>query len=139
MNTMNRCSRFVTQTVLALTLLTPVLPWLPAAQAQTPVRQFPTTALRGLLEVTAPPQVLLNGQPARLSPGARIRNTHNMIVLSGALVRQPVMVNYVRDGQGLLHDVWILTPAEERVPRAGMENVTNLRFGSDAAPVLSGH
>ena len=41
---------------------------LPAA-AQTP-RPFPVNALRGDLLITQPPEVLINGRPARLSPGA---------------------------------------------------------------------
>ena len=79
------------------------------AQAQ---RVFQANALRGELVVTAPPEALLNGKPARLSPGARIRNTLNMIQLSGAVLGQTLAVNYTLDGAGELRDVWILTEAE---------------------------
>jgi hypothetical protein len=45
-----------------------------AAAAQAP-RNFPATALRGEIVITQPPELLLNRQPARLAPGARIRAT----------------------------------------------------------------
>ena len=82
-----------------------------AAVAQAP-RNFPATALRGEVVVTAPPELLLNRQPARLAPGARIRAMNNMLVMSGAAVNQRLVVNYTLDLQGQLLDVWILSPAE---------------------------
>jgi hypothetical protein len=69
-------------------------------------------ALLGELVVTQPPEILLNGQPARLSPGARIRGRNNLLVLSGALVGQALHVRYLLDTSGLVHQVWILTDAE---------------------------
>jgi hypothetical protein len=77
------------------------------------LRNFPANALRGELAVTQPPDVLLNGQPLRLAPGARIRGANNMQVLSGALVGQRMLVHFTLDTQGQLLDVWLLT-AEER-------------------------
>lgn len=100
--------------------------------AQGLVRQFPAAAKRGTLEVTQPPNILINGQAERLSPGARIKNSNNMIVLSGSLIGQAVLVNYLRDPQGQIHEVWLLNPAEAQQKRAGMEPVTNFVFGSDA-------
>ncbi len=100
------------------------------ADAQGLVRPFPTAALRGMLEVTAPPNILINGQSERLSPGARIKSANNLIVMSGTLVGQQLLVNYVRDGQGMIHDVWILTPAEAQEKRAGLDTITNIRFES---------
>ncbi len=75
-------------------------------------RPFPATALRGALQITQPPDVLLNGEAARLSPGSRIRGANNMLQLSGALVGQNLLVHYTREMSGLVHDVWILTPEE---------------------------
>ena len=83
---------------------------LPVA-AQSP-RNFPASALRGEIVVTAPPQLLVNKQPARLAPGARIRGMDNMLVMSGAALNQRLTVHYTRDLQGQLLEVWILTPAE---------------------------
>lgn len=75
-------------------------------------RKFPGNALRGELQITQPPEVLLNGQPAALAPGARIRGDNNMIQLSGSLAGPKYVVNYTRDGLGMVKDVWILTPQE---------------------------
>lgn len=82
-----------------------------AAPAQTS-RPFPATALRGWLVVVQPPDVQLNGQPARLSPGSRIRGADNMVHLSGSLVGYKLLVHYTVEPSGLLQDVWILTPEE---------------------------
>ena len=57
---------------------------------------------------------LLNGQPARLAPGARIRGLNNLLVMSGALAGQRAVVNYTLDPLGLVLDVWILTDAERK-------------------------
>ena len=100
--------------------------------AQGLVRPFPAATKRGTLVVTQPPNILINGQPERLSPGARIKNPNNMIVLSGNLVGQALLVNYLRDPQGQVHEVWLLNPAEAQEKRAGAEPVTNFVFGSDA-------
>lgn len=100
--------------------------------AQELARQFPAAAKRGTLEVTQPPDILINGQAERLSPGARIKNPNNMVVLSGSLVGQALLVNYLRDPQGQIHEVWLLSPAEAQQKRSGMEVVTNFVFGSDA-------
>lgn len=102
------------------------------ASAQNLLRQFPAAALRGTLEVTAPPNVLLNGQAARLSPGARIKNTNNALMMSGSLVGNRLVVNYLQDRQGLVHEVWLLSPTEAQEKRAGLGTVYNFSFGSDA-------
>ncbi|MDP3086546.1 MAG: hypothetical protein Q8N44_22985 [Rubrivivax sp.] len=81
------------------------------AFAQMP-RSFPAQALRGELQVVQPPEVLVNGQPARLAPGARIRGQNNMLQMSGAIAGQSLLVHYTRDFDGLLRDVWVLTAAE---------------------------
>jgi hypothetical protein len=134
MNTMNRClstPKFFLTGLLALVVVVGALAPKPVV-AQGLVRQFPPDARRATLEVTAPPYVLLNGQMERLSPGARIKSPGNMLVMSGTLVGQQVLVNYLRNAQGELHEVWLLNSAEAAEKRAGMEPVTNFTFGSDA-------
>jgi hypothetical protein len=81
------------------------------AGAQQP-RNFPATALRGELAVLQPPEVLLNGRPARLSPGVRVRGENNLMVVTGALVNQRLVVHYTTDISGLVSEVWILTAGE---------------------------
>jgi hypothetical protein len=79
------------------------------AQSQ---RSFPADALRGALVVGDPPLATLNGQAASLAPGARIRGQNNLLVLSGTLSGQRLLVHYTLDTQGLLKEVWILTADE---------------------------
>jgi len=84
-----------------------------AAQVQ---RSFQATALRGEVQFGTPPELLLNGKPARLAPGARIRGENNMLQMSGALVNVKAVVHYTVERQsGLLLDIWVLTPDEMRV------------------------
>jgi len=80
-----------------------------AAQVQ---RNFPANALRGELTILQPPEAVLNGRPARLAPGARIRGQNNMLVLTAAAAGQKLIVHYTVDPLGLVKDVWILTLAE---------------------------
>ena len=87
--------------------------------AQVVSRPFPPTAMRGILTVTQPPEVLMDGKPDRLSPGSRIRGTNNMLVMSGALMGQAMRVNYTREPNGSIHDVWVLTAAEASLPPPG--------------------
>ncbi len=89
------------------------------AQSTSPVLQaqrippISPKALRGTLRITpTPPDVLLDGKPARLAPGARIRNRNNLIVVSGALIGEDLPVRYTRDSLGLVFEVWVLTAAE---------------------------
>jgi len=92
--------------------LTAAVLFVAGACAQPVQRNFPATALRGEITFGQPPEVLLNGQPARLAPAARIRGLNNLLVMSGALMGQRAVVHYTLDPLGLLHDVWILTEAE---------------------------
>lgn len=66
----------------------------------------------GMLRVLAPPEVLLDGKPARLAPGTRIRGPNNLIVTSGSLLGQDLKVLYTLEPLGLVHEVWVLTIRE---------------------------
>ena len=81
----------------------------PAAAQQ---RTFPPNALRGALVIVSPTEATLNGDAARLAPGLRIRGQDNMLAMSGTLIGARLLVHYTTDPQGLLNNVWILTPAE---------------------------
>ncbi|WP_280152838.1 hypothetical protein [Piscinibacter sp. XHJ-5] len=81
----------------------------PAAAQQ---RAFPQNALRGALVLTSTSDATLNGKPARLAPGLRIRGQDNMLAMSGSLLGAKLLVNYTVDMQGLVKDVWVLTPDE---------------------------
>ena len=69
------------------------------------------------------PTFTVNGQADRFSPGARIRDLNNMLVLSGTLAGKSVYTVYKRDTSGLVHEVWLLTPDEYR--KVGGLNVDN--------------
>jgi hypothetical protein len=103
-NTMYRCALAAIAAVF-LSLAAP-------AAAQPFHRTFPQDALRGSFTIVAPPEIVLNGQPARLAPGSRIRTQQNMIRMSGELIGAKLLVHYTVDTHGLVKDVWILTPAE---------------------------
>ncbi|MCY7315310.1 MAG: hypothetical protein LH480_06695 [Rubrivivax sp.] len=106
----------------------------PDTAAAQGVRNFPADALRGEIVITAPPEIVLNRQPARLAPGARIRGMDNMLVLSGAAAGQRLRVHYTRDLQGQLLKVWVLTAAEEaRKPwPETLQEAAAWRFDADA-------
>lgn len=118
---MNRCAtpwwqaRFqrlhATAALLAAALFT-LLCLAPAPAAAQVQRNFPQNALRGELQILQPPEALLNGQPARLAPGARLRDADNMIQVSGRLAGSKLAVHYTLDTLGLVKDVWVLQPAE---------------------------
>ncbi len=112
---MNRCRRLLIQFIpLSLALASPAF----QVAAQFAPRPFPPKAQRGVMEIAQPPEMVLNGKPDRLSPGARIRDANNMLVMSGALIGQKVVVNFTREPNGMVHEVWILT-AEEAAQKLG--------------------
>lgn len=83
-----------------------------AAQIAPGHRFFPAKALRGTLVIGAAPEATMNGKPARLAPGARIRDANDMLAMPGQLVSQKLMVHYTRDINGLIMDVWVLNAVE---------------------------
>lgn len=98
-----------------------------AAQAQQALtRNFPAHALRGTFQVVQWPEVLIDGQPTRLSPGSKIYNQMNMIVLPTHVGGGQYVVNYTREIYGMVHLVWILTDAEAAVPRSTASGTTTL-------------
>jgi hypothetical protein len=80
-----------------------------AAQAQ---RNFPQKALRGAIVFGQAPDISLNDKPARLAPGARIRDAGNLMVMPAGLIGGRFLVHYTTDPYGLVMEVWILTPGE---------------------------
>ncbi len=93
------------------------------------VRPFPPAALRGTLEVTLPPTIVLDGKADRLSPGARIRSPQNLLVQPASLAGQTQEVNYLRDAQGLVHEVWLLTADELALKHNRAGGARNYSFG----------
>jgi len=87
------------------------------SQAQT-MRNFPPNAVRGTISFKAPPEIVVDGKPERLSPGARIKNEQNLLVLTAALAGKEHVVNYKREHiGGMVSEVWILTAEEAKMER----------------------
>ncbi len=109
---MNTLSRGTLLTVLT-TLLTACLPF--AALAQ-PARAFPQNTLRDTMTFGDYPNVRLNGQIVQLSPGSRVRNQDNMIVMAATLGGSRLLVHYTLGVLGdQVGDVWILRPEEAAI------------------------
>lgn len=115
---MHRCLRLPSLAALACTLpLLAASAWLPAqAQAAPPAagaRTFPQQALRGELVIGALPEVTLNGQALRTTPGFRLLGTDGRLLMGHTLAGQKLRVNYVIEpSTQWLHTAWILTPEE---------------------------
>jgi len=76
-------------------------------------RDAPADVKPALIAVSAtPPIITVNGQPDRLSPGARIRDRNNMLVMSASIAGKTLYTVYRRDAAGLVHEVWLLNEAE---------------------------
>jgi hypothetical protein len=126
---MNRCfprAHFLTALCIALAGAGALLATEATAQISNEAvvggRNFPTGTLRGKLLILNAPEILLDGQPDRLSPGARIRSAQNMLVMVGAIQGEKFLVNYTRDPAGLVSQVWILTPQEATAERETAEH-----------------
>lgn len=76
------------------------------------VRPFSAKARRAVMQITQPPELLLNARAERFSPGARIFGANGLLVLSATLVGQSLPVVFEREAQGLVHTVWVLNPTE---------------------------
>ena len=100
-------------------------------------RQFPKEARRGELVVLTAPDIAMDSKPDRLSPAVRIRDTNNHLVLSGTLANQRLVVNYVRDNTGLVHNVWVLNSEEikQKMPGKPEGILSNIRSMFDTTVV----
>ena len=75
-------------------------------------RVFEANALRGELVLQEGQNALLNGRPAQLAPGARIRNEQNLLQMTGQIQGKRFLVHYTVNGFGQIQNVWILTADE---------------------------
>ncbi len=132
---MNRCTYLLLASLMALVGA--------AAMAQQSddvkpnIRQFPKLAKRGELVITVPPDASIDGKADRLSPGVRIRDTENRLVLSGTLINTRLPVRYVRDNTGLVHEIWVLNAEEARQKMPGEDGggiLNNIRSLFETKP-----
>ena len=108
---MNRCHPWRARLALAALLLS--FGFAAGAFAQESIRREPPKdVVLAKMTVVQPPVIQIDGKDDRLSPGSRIHDTRNMLVLSGSLAGQTVPVVYKRDAAGLVHEVWLLSADE---------------------------
>jgi hypothetical protein len=114
---MTRCllrhlTRFKAALLVVAAVVTLHLPAPATAQVARRLPPIPPAARSGVLVVTVPPEVSLDGKYARLSPGARIHGYDNMLVMSASIVGRQFPVRYLLEPLGMVHEVWILTASE---------------------------
>jgi hypothetical protein len=75
-------------------------------------RPFPPNAKRGVMTPAYHPDIIIDGKTRRLAPAARIFNQDNLIEMPASLRGRNIVVNYEEDREGLIVNVWMLTPEE---------------------------
>jgi hypothetical protein len=75
-------------------------------------RTFPERAQRGELKAYAYPSMKIGDRVYRLSPGSRIFNQQNLIIMPASLQVQSAPVMYMLDMSGDLSRIWLLTGDE---------------------------
>ena len=83
------------------------------AGVQAQVRAIPGDAKRGEIRHVENMMVQIDGTPQRLAPGAQIRDTANRVVVPTALPAG-AQVKYLLNEEGMVRQVWILTPEEAK-------------------------
>lgn len=95
-----------------------------AAGALAQARSIPEQAKNGELSHLQDMIVSINGVAVRLAPGVQIRDQDNRLVVPAA-VPAGSQVRYLLDPEGLVRQVWILTPEEAKQPAAKNEAGNN--------------
>jgi len=75
-------------------------------------RNFPEQARRGELNAYEYPLMKIGDNVYRLSPGSRILNQQNLIIMPASLRVQTAPVMYMLDMSGDLSRIWLLTGDE---------------------------
>jgi hypothetical protein len=75
------------------------------------MRTIPEDAKRGVMRHVQEMIVEIDGARQRLAPGVQIRNASNLIVVPSA-VPPGTLVKYRLDKEGMVRQVWFLTPQE---------------------------
>jgi len=86
-----------------------VLVWAQGAHAQ--ARTIPEQAKAGEIRHVQDMIVSIDGVALRLAPGAQIRDQSNRLMVPAALP-PGAQVKYLLSDEGLVRQVWILTPEE---------------------------
>ena len=75
-------------------------------------RNFPPTAIRGDMKAIKFPAMKIGDKAYRLSPGSRVYNKQNLIIMPVAVQNTPTPIMYTLDTRGDLAQVWLLTSEE---------------------------
>jgi hypothetical protein len=75
------------------------------------LRTIPRDAKRGQIRHVQEMTVQVDGKRLKLAPGAQIRDADNRVVLPVA-VRPGAPVKYRLDGEGMIGQLWLLSPQE---------------------------
>jgi hypothetical protein len=81
------------------------------ALAQAQLRTIPEQAKDGEIRHLQEMLVSINGVQMRLAPGVQIRDEANRLLVPAALPAG-ARVKYLLDSEGLVRQVWILSPTE---------------------------
>jgi hypothetical protein len=82
-----------------------------STSAYAQLRSIPDEAKRGEIRHLQDMVVAIDGVPQRLAPGAQIRDASNRVVVPAA-VAAGTEVKYVLNDEGLVRQIWVLSPAE---------------------------
>jgi hypothetical protein len=82
-----------------------------SGSVQAQLRSIPDQAKRGEIRHVQDLDVSIDGVRQRLAPGAQIRDQSNRVLVPAA-VPAGAQVKYLVNDEGLVRQVWILTPAE---------------------------
>lgn len=107
---------FISFSTPAVSLLMALALLLLSSFSEAGVRNFPKNAERGELRVVQGMVVTLNGQREQMAPGVLIKSTANTSVVPMALVGRTHVINFTRNGQGQVNQVWLLTLSEAKLP-----------------------
>jgi len=98
--------------------LLPALLAAPAlAQFRTP--PIPAESYRGVIRHLNGMTVAIDQRPARLAPGAQIRNQLNLIIVPTAIPQGGAWADYTLNVDGEIFRAWLLTPDELARPKPG--------------------
>src|SRR5215813_5805258 len=86
-----------------------------SAGAHAQARNIPEQAKAGAITHLQDMIVAINGVAVRLAPGVQIRDQSNLLIVPTA-VPPGSQVKYMLDQEGLVRQVWILTPEEAQQP-----------------------
>lgn len=75
-------------------------------------RPLPDIGLLALWQASSLPQMIIDGQPVRLTAGAQIRDQKNLIVQPSAVPAVDVHILYKATQARQIERIWILTDAE---------------------------